>query len=80
MYRVIPELPGDTFTQADIKEKILERWPELNPKTLANRISQLLKILTSDGYLERVSKGPRIQDPWHYRVRENQEGNLLGPP
>ncbi len=82
--KTVSEIHDDTFTSADVRERLLERWPqdESNSRNLSSRISQVLKAMETKGDLERVSKGPRVQDPVFYRkkaVHEKNEGSLLSP-
>jgi hypothetical protein len=80
LLKVMPELQNGTFTSSDIRDKILERWPNLTNKQLPTYIAHLLKGMYEDGVLDRRKKGPRIQDPYIYEVREGQEGKLLMRP
>ena len=77
--KVVPEFQDDDFTSSQIRERILERWPNITHTQLRTHIGQLLKGMYEDGKLDRFGKGPRIQDPWKYRVRENQQEMPLGP-
>jgi hypothetical protein len=69
---ILPEFRGDNFTRADIQAKILEKYPQTEGSSLSSSISNLLKEMAEKGQLERVERGKRIQDPWIYRVGENQ--------
>jgi hypothetical protein len=76
---LLPEYRDRTFTQADITQKILERWPGSETKHLASRVSQLLKEMAEQGSLERTREGTRPHDPWTYWVKEDAEETLLKP-
>lgn len=80
LLKVIPELQNGTFTSSDIRDRILERWPNLTNKQLPTYISHLLKGMYEEGLLDRRKKGPRIQDPYLYEVREGQEEKLFVRP
>lgn len=78
VYSVLPDFIGNTLTQGEIKEKILQRWPGAESKYLGSRISQLLKKMTDDeGRLMRQGRGKRIQDPIVYRMTEAFEETLV---
>jgi hypothetical protein len=74
---LLPEFRDQTFTQADIRDKILERWPDTETKYLASRISQLLREMADAGQLGREREGTRSHDPWTYWVKEDSEDTLL---
>ena len=73
MLKILPEFQDDKFTSGDIRDKILERWPNITNKQLKTHIAQLLKKMYVEGELDRRRKGPRIQDPYLYEVRHNQQ-------
>jgi hypothetical protein len=79
---VLPDLKGGDFVRRDAEAKILEKWPEVEPKTKAeyksftSGIAALLADLTDKGRLE-ATKGQGRFDPTYYRVIENDEGTLL---
>ncbi len=79
---VLPDLKGGDFFRRDAEAKILEKWPEVEPKTKAeyksftSGIAALLTDLTDKGVLE-ATKGEGRFDPTAYRVVENDEGTLL---
>jgi len=78
MLKVMPELAhGGTFTSGDIRDRILERWPNITNKQLSTRISQILTKMYTGGELDRRKKGPRIQDPYLYEVKRLREETLL---
>lgn len=68
----MPEFRDATFTRADIQAKILEKYPQAEGRSLSSSISTILKEMAETGQLERVGRGKRIQDPWIYRLGEDQ--------
>jgi len=74
--KVMPD-PGETVNAPDLRDEIVERWPEADTKYLGSRISQVLKQMHNDGKLDFVSRGPRIQDPVIYRVKESAQEPLV---
>jgi len=77
--KVMPEFEDETFTSSQINDRLYERWPDITHTQLRTHIGQLLKQWYENGRLDRFGKGPRIQDPWLYRVRKEQEKMPLGP-
>ncbi len=77
--KVIPELQDGTFTTGDIRDRILERWPNDSHKQLKTHIAQLLRGMYNEGKLDRRKQGPRIQDPYLYTIREDQGEIPLEP-
>ncbi len=79
---VLPDFKEATFLRRDVDAKIIERWPEFEPKTRAESkafkasIASLLADLVGKGTLE-ATKGENRFDPTVYRVVENDEETLL---
>jgi hypothetical protein len=79
LLEALPEFRGDTFTRADVHARNLEKYPQTEGRSLSSSISNILKEMAEKGQIERVERGKRIQDPWIYRLRENQSSQVKGP-
>jgi hypothetical protein len=79
---VLPDFKEATFLRRDVDEKIIKRWPEVEPKTKAESkafkasIASLLADLVAKGKL-KATKGENRFDPTVYQVVENDENTLL---
>lgn len=77
--RIVPEFRDAEFTQGDVKEAIVRRWPETEGKYLASRVSTTLKEMTHKGILSRRREGDKVSDPYIYRIVNSREGQLMEP-
>lgn len=84
LHSVLPELRGGFFKRRDADKKVVERWPQAEPTTPAERKNfaaanaQFLNELAKEGRLE-ARKGEGRFDPAEYRVIDNNEDTLLEP-
>ncbi len=79
---ILPSLKDRDFIRKDVEAKIIEKWPEVEPKTEAEQksftssIAHLLTKLVNKGQLESTD-GKTSFEPRVYRVIDNDEDTLL---
>ena len=79
---VLPDFENTSFLRRDVDAKIIERWPQVEPKTETESkgfkasIASLLADLVSKGQLEAKKGGNRF-DPTVYRMIDSDEDTLL---
>jgi hypothetical protein len=75
---VLPEFAGQGFIRRDVEAKIIQRWPEVAPKSdkegknLTSGIATVMTDLVKKGQLE-VREGESRFEPRVYRLKNNLE-------
>lgn len=79
---VLSDFKNTAFKRRDVDAKVIQMWPDAEPKTDAERknfssaIAGLMTELVGEGRLE-ATKGKTRFEPTEYRLKEDYEDTLL---
>lgn len=70
---ILPEFRDRTFTQPDIKQRFLEKYPGADSPHFGPSLSTLLRQMAERDEIARVKKARRPTDPHVYKVKERTQ-------
>lgn len=79
VFRTLSRFEDKEFTQGEVTEAIISRWPDADSKNLASGVANNLRDMSERGTLSRRREGDNRWDPYIYRVEHDREGRLLDP-
>jgi len=77
--RALSDTEADVITQPEIKERVLDKYPDANVARAASGISRALTQLTKRGELELVERGTARAPHKYRKTNKEKEVDLLGP-
>ena len=74
---ILAEMRDRTITQTEVRERYMERYPDVEAAKIRPSISHALRNLKDAGVLNLVEEGV-AGAPHKYRVKNENQGELLG--
>lgn len=75
----LSDMEADVITQPEIKDRVLDKYPDANAARAASAISRALTQLTERGELELIQRGTARAPHKYRKVNKETGAGLLGP-